>query len=291
MRKRCLGVKDEQTDDIMEKLAMVKKRTKASPAELQARRKKMLEERERQDDVQDNAAQEKFYGENFVRHIRERGEEVNDLEVAERQILSMRLYEGRIASLQRAVAMFVMFHELGKRVQDFWPSWTLGCLGYDMARTHSIMRIATTASPVSGAEVRDRTLQLARQTKVKWALSMIGRLIASKREYIEYLVKTKGTRPKRERITQRVKEAKDVAAPSRPQITAGPVNGVSQDPHNQVLPEEATPADGNALSKGWSSSNAGAGMDTILPGTPDVTHRSEAPPRTEPESVMKTVES
>jgi len=30
-----------------------------------------------------------------------------------------RLYEGRIASLQRAVAMFVMFHELGKRVQDF----------------------------------------------------------------------------------------------------------------------------------------------------------------------------
>ena len=277
MRKRCLGVKDEQTDDIMEKLAMVKKRTKASPAELQARRKKMLEERERQDDVQDNAAQEKFYGENFVRHIRERGEEVNDLEVAERQILSMRLYEGRIASLQRAVAMFVMFHELGKRVQDFWPSWTLGCLGYDMARTHSIMRIATTASPVSGAEVRDRTLQLARQTKVKWALSMIGRLIASKREYIEYLVKTKGTRPKRERITfprapstdflrslsggmDILPGTTDVAAPSRPQITAG-------------------------------SSNAGAGMDTILPGTPDVTHRSEAPPRTEPESVMKTVES
>ena len=44
--------------------------------------------------------------------------------------------------------MFVMFHELGKRVQDFWPTWTLGYLGYDMSRTHSIMRIATTASPV-----------------------------------------------------------------------------------------------------------------------------------------------
>ena len=47
---------------------------------------------------------------------------------------------------QRAVAMFVMVHELGMRVQDFWPTWTLGYLGYDMSRTHSIMRIATNAS-------------------------------------------------------------------------------------------------------------------------------------------------
>ena len=30
---------------------------------------------------------------------------------------------------------------------------SLGALNYDMSRTHSIMRIATTASPVSGAEV------------------------------------------------------------------------------------------------------------------------------------------
>jgi hypothetical protein len=30
---------------------------------------------------------------------------------------------------------------------------SLGFLNYDMSRTHSIMRIATTASPVSGAEV------------------------------------------------------------------------------------------------------------------------------------------
>ena len=39
----------------------------------------------------------------------------------------------------------------------FWLSWTFGYLKYDMARTHSIMRIATTASPVSGAEVSQRT--------------------------------------------------------------------------------------------------------------------------------------
>ena len=37
--------------------------------------------------------------------------------------------------------------------QDWWPMVSFGYLKYDMSRTHSIMRIATTASPVSGAEV------------------------------------------------------------------------------------------------------------------------------------------
>ena len=36
-----------------------------------------------------------------------------------------------------------------------------GLLGYDMSRTHSIMRIATTASPVSGAEVCARSKAIA----------------------------------------------------------------------------------------------------------------------------------
>lgn len=73
---------------------------RATPEELQARRKKLLEEHERSDNANDDASTEKYYGENFVKHAKERGEDVNDLEVAERQILSMRLYEGRIASLQ-----------------------------------------------------------------------------------------------------------------------------------------------------------------------------------------------
>jgi hypothetical protein len=76
------------------------------------------------------------------------------------QNISMHLYEARIASLQRFVSMSVMFHEMGKRVQDFWPAVSCGYLGYDMSRTHSIMRIATTASPVSGAEVRDRMVHM-----------------------------------------------------------------------------------------------------------------------------------
>ena len=39
---------------------------------------------------------------------------------------------------------YIMFHQMGKRVADFWPAVSFGLLGYRMDRTHSIMRIATT---------------------------------------------------------------------------------------------------------------------------------------------------
>ncbi|XP_075265540.1 uncharacterized protein LOC142357936 [Convolutriloba macropyga] len=83
------------------------------------------------------------------------------------QTLSCELYESRVASLQRLVAFFVMFHEMGKRVQDFWPRVSFGMLGYGMDRTHSVMRVATTASPVSAVEVNERIweLRLARAAR------------------------------------------------------------------------------------------------------------------------------
>jgi hypothetical protein len=65
-----------------------------------------------------------------------------------RQQLVQELYESRFASMQRLLSFYVLFHEMGKTVQDFWPSVSFGLLGYDMSRTQSIMRIATTASPV-----------------------------------------------------------------------------------------------------------------------------------------------
>ena len=99
---------------------------------------------------------------------------MNPFSLVESQGFSMQLYETRIASLQRFVAMTVMFHELGKRVQDFWPAWTMGYLGYRIDRTHSIMRIATTASPVSGAEVRDRINYLSLRTELEKALAVIN---------------------------------------------------------------------------------------------------------------------
>ena len=48
---------------------------------------------EKEDDAKDDATKELYYGENFVKHTMERGDELTDLQLAERQILSMRLYE------------------------------------------------------------------------------------------------------------------------------------------------------------------------------------------------------
>ena len=89
----------------------------------------------------------------------------------------MHLYETRIASLQRFVSMAVMFHEMGKRVADFWPAVSGGYLGYDMSRTHSIMRIATTASPVSGAEVRDRMVHMSVMSDLTRAIHCLKRAV------------------------------------------------------------------------------------------------------------------
>ena len=44
-----------------------------------------------------------------------------------------------------------------------------------MDRTHSIMRIATTASPVSGADVRDRMVELHLRLKIQKAVNLVGR--------------------------------------------------------------------------------------------------------------------
>ena len=92
----------------------------------------------------------------------------------QRQFLVQSLYESRMASLQRLVGFFVMFHEMGKNVQDFWPRVTCGYLGYDMSRTQSITRVMTTASPVSGMEVRLRAIELQRQTT-------LGNLVRSRK--------------------------------------------------------------------------------------------------------------
>jgi len=96
-----------------------------------------------------------------------------------KQALVQSLYEGRCASLERFIAFAVLFHHMARKVQDFWrmPLW-LGQLRYDMSRTQSIMRVATTASPVSGMEVRDKTLELMETTMHTRAISMLQLLAA-----------------------------------------------------------------------------------------------------------------
>ena len=94
--------------------------------------------------------------------------------MSQSQHLSMELYESRIASVQRFVAMTVMFHQMGMRVESFFRKILFGLLGYRMDRTHSMMRIATTASPVSGADVRDSMIELHLRFKVQKAVNIIS---------------------------------------------------------------------------------------------------------------------
>lgn len=63
---------------------------------------------------------------------------------------------------------------MGMRVQSFFPKISFGFLGYRMDRTHSIMRIATTASPVSGADVRDRMVEIRMRAIVNKSVSLIA---------------------------------------------------------------------------------------------------------------------
>ena len=64
---------------------------------------------------------------------------------------------------------------MGARVQQFFPKISFGMWGYRMDRTHSIMRIATTASPVSGADVRDRMVELHLRFKIQKAVNLVAR--------------------------------------------------------------------------------------------------------------------
>ena len=98
------------------------------------------------------------------------------------QNLLQELYEGRLASLERFCGFLVLFHAMGKKVQDWWPSASCGMLGYDMSRSHSIMRIATTASPVPGSDVRLKIVELAEQTR-KTAAAML--VLTGMRRYMK----------------------------------------------------------------------------------------------------------
>jgi len=101
----------------------------------------------------------------------------SSIQLMEKQTLPQRMYETRMASLQRCVAFMVLFHEMGRRVQRFWPAVSFGRLRYDMDRTQSIMRIATTASPVSGMDVHAKMLQMAVDKQKANLLSMVIRAV------------------------------------------------------------------------------------------------------------------
>lgn len=125
--------------------------------------------------IQITASRERYFGE-LTRKLnagKSSGKHL-DFHLTRSQHLSQELYETRVASLQRFVSMTVMFHQMGMRVQSFFQRISFGALGYHMDKTHSIMRVATTASPVSGAHVRQRRQQLQQYNKVKHSVAVIS---------------------------------------------------------------------------------------------------------------------
>jgi len=129
--------------------------------------------------IQVQANNENFFGESLVDRARGKAKRKNGdvllpMGATKSQNFAMHLYESRIGSLQRFVSMTVMFHQMGWRVQNFFSKWSFGLIGYRMDRTHSIMRIATTASPVSGADVRDRKQAIYYMRKIHHAVQVIS---------------------------------------------------------------------------------------------------------------------
>ena len=68
--------------------------------------------------VQVQASKVKYFGEEIRKHA---SPGVDSMAMSQSQNFSMELYESRVASLQRFVAMTVMFHQMGYRVQTFFP--------------------------------------------------------------------------------------------------------------------------------------------------------------------------
>ena len=122
--------------------------------------------------IQIEPSREKYFGE-IVRKLNMGAGDL-DFRAARNQHFAQELYESRIASLQRFVAMTVMFHQMGKRVERFFARVSFGLLAYRMDRTHSIMRIATTASPVSGADVKQQMRHLQLLKKVRHSVHVIA---------------------------------------------------------------------------------------------------------------------
>jgi hypothetical protein len=121
--------------------------------------------------TQISASEEDYFGQD----LRSGGAALSDKWAqCQSQHFAMELYESRIASLQRFVSMCVMFHQMGTEVQEFFPRMSRGLFGYSMDRTHSIMRIATTASPVSGDAVRERMDILRIEKRFRHAARVIS---------------------------------------------------------------------------------------------------------------------
>ena len=101
--------------------------------------------------------------------------DLSNTALLQRQHTVQTLSETRFDSMQRLLGFFVLFHAMGEAVANWWPTATCGLFGYDMSRTQSMMRVATTASPVSGMEVRERIEEVREEMRRERAVRRIQR--------------------------------------------------------------------------------------------------------------------
>ena len=172
--------------------------------------------RDSRGNIQIEASDEKYFGETLRKlNTGKSTKGEMDFKLARSQHFSQELYETRIASLQRFVSMTVMFHQMGKRVQEFFRRISFGLLGYRMDRTHSIMRIATTASPISGADVRQQMTNLMLLKKVQHSIHVISCA------YLQY---------KRKKEVKRVQQLEEKVKNNNASATASSASAVTANP-------------------------------------------------------------
>ncbi|KAG2495920.1 hypothetical protein HYH03_005852 [Edaphochlamys debaryana] len=68
-------------------------------------------------------------------------------DVLTKQSVMEQLLESRYLSLERLLSFMVMFHAMARRTADWWP------LTFDISRSQSGLRVATTAAPVTASEL------------------------------------------------------------------------------------------------------------------------------------------
>ena len=88
--------------------------------------------------IQVQASNEAYFGENVMKGVSMSQFTQNSAltGATKSQDFSQELYESRIASMQRFVAMTVMFHQMGWQVERFFRRMSFGLLSYRYDRTH-----------------------------------------------------------------------------------------------------------------------------------------------------------
>ena len=92
------------------------------------------------------------------------------------------LFEGRLLSFERYISFLVLFHAMALRVST--SSWPLP--PWDISRSQSILRVASTAAPVSGAEVAARLAGEPAPTQLRMYRRMVeGKVTTAKTQVVE----------------------------------------------------------------------------------------------------------